>query len=576
MEALLNKYFNRNICYVIVKPFIYKPLPGICKQIFNYAFITTFLVIFLFSESLIPAQTKETNSPSKLNKASVIIDGNTLFPVRGTPSYPAKERAKLIENNIIDIAENNSFSPDLIEVIPGDVCDTLRIKKNEIMKVFDLDAELDGIPREIYSKLVRGKIIYAVNSYRSERKSGALIKRILYGVGATVILIILFYFFNLVIKKITLLLEKKIKSMIDHIESRSFRLIRSSQIWIAILGLLKLTKLILLLFILVVYFEYVLGLFPWTRLVAHSLISILLNPVKTIFTAIVDYIPNLIFLIVLFFFTRYLLKLIKLFFDGLNKETITISGFESEWAYPTYKIVRAFLIIFAIVLAYPFIPGSGSDAFKGISIIIGLLFSLGSTSFIGNITAGYSMIYRRTFKTGDIVKIDDHIGQVIDIKLLVTKIKTFKNEEIVVPNSLIQKSNIINYSSPIKTHDGIILYTTVGIGYETPWRQVEGMLLLAAERTEGLLKEPKPFILQKTLGDFAISYELNIYCNDPKNMMIHYTNLHRNILDIFNENNIQIMTPAYISDPDEPKIVPKDQWFAPVAGKKGNGNEQLK
>ena len=177
--------------------------------------------------------------------------------------------------------------------------------------------------------------------------------------------------------------------------------------------------------------------------------------------------------------------------------------------------------------------------------------------------AGYSMTYRRTFKIGDVVQIDNHLGKVSEVKLFVTRLLSFKNEEIIIPNSTVLNTNVINYSTLAK-EKGLILYTTVGIGYETPWRQVDDMLKLAAERTQGILKDPPPFVLQKSLGDFAVTYEINVYTNDPINRMKTYNELHQNILDVFNENNVQIMTPAYEGDPDQPKVVPKEQWFTPV------------
>jgi small-conductance mechanosensitive channel len=213
-----------------------------------------------------------------------------------------------------------------------------------------------------------------------------------------------------------------------------------------------------------------------------------------------------------------------------------------------------------VVVAYPYIPGSSSEAFKGVSIFLGVVVSLGSSSVIANLMAGYTMIYRRAFKVGDRISIENLTGDVMEKRLMVTHLRTVKNEEVIVPNSTIINSNIINYSTLARSR-GLILHTTLGIGYETPWRQVEAMLLLAADRTPGLLKEPAPFVLQKSLGGFAVNYELNAYCDKPHAMTQLYTAMHRNILDIFNEHGVQIMTPAYEGDPETPKVVPKDQWY---------------
>jgi small-conductance mechanosensitive channel len=226
--------------------------------------------------------------------------------------------------------------------------------------------------------------------------------------------------------------------------------------------------------------------------------------------------------------------------------------------------VRLLAITFSVIVAYPYIPGSGSEAFKGVSLFMGIVFSLGSSSLIGNLIAGYTMTYRRAFRLGDRVKIGDQVGDVERMRVLVTHLRTIKNEEVIVPNSTILGSEVINYSS-LARQRGLILHTTVGIGYETPWRQVEAMLLEAASRTAGLRSEPAPFVLQRALGDFCVTYEINVFCDKPGAMEQFYADLHRNILDVFNQYGVQIMTPAYMGDPAQPKVVPEDQWYAAPA-----------
>jgi small-conductance mechanosensitive channel len=231
---------------------------------------------------------------------------------------------------------------------------------------------------------------------------------------------------------------------------------------------------------------------------------------------------------------------------------------------PTYRIISILIIIMGIVAAYPYLPGSGSEAFKGISILVGVLFSLGSTSLIANIIAGYTMTYRRVFKVGDRVKFGEFVGKVTEVRLMGTHIRSVKNEEIVIPNSKILSGEVTNYSSLASKH-GLILHTSVGIGYEVPWRHVEAMLVMAAERTDGLQRKSEPFVLQKELGDFGVTYELNVFCRSAENMAKIYSDLHQNIQDVFNEYNVAIITPHYVGDTEEPKIVPKEKWFASPA-----------
>jgi small-conductance mechanosensitive channel len=254
----------------------------------------------------------------------------------------------------------------------------------------------------------------------------------------------------------------------------------------------------------------------------------------------------------------------RLFFLEIEKGTLRFKGFYPEWAQPTYKICRLLVVAFAAVVAFPYIPGSDSPAFKGISIFVGVLFSLGSSSAIANIIAGFTLTYRRAFKIGDRIKIADFVGDVVNTRLQVTHLKTIKNEEITVPNSMIVNSHVINYSS-LAQEKGLILHTSVTIGYDASWRQVHAMLLMAAEKTSGLMRAPAPFVLQKSLDDFYVTYELNAYTDAPQAMAQIYSDLHENIQDAFNEHGVQIMSPHYEMDPGQIKVVPKERWYAPPA-----------
>jgi small-conductance mechanosensitive channel len=215
-------------------------------------------------------------------------------------------------------------------------------------------------------------------------------------------------------------------------------------------------------------------------------------------------------------------------------------------------------------VGYPYVPGSETAAFQGISLFLGIVLSLGSSSAIANIIAGYMLTYRRAMKQGDRVKIGGAIGEVIETRLQVTHLRSIKNEEIIIPNSQIMAAEVLNYTSLSRTR-GLILHTDVGIGYEVPWRQVEAMLMAAAGRTAGICVDPPPFVLEKQLGDFAVTYELNVYCRNVEAMARLYAELHRNILDLFNEHGVQIMTPAYEGDPAVPKVVPRKDWYAAPA-----------
>jgi small-conductance mechanosensitive channel len=388
--------------------------------------------------------------------------------------------------------------------------------------------------------------------------------RSLYALGATLVGVGLFFGLRKGFRSLDGVVERRLKDHLKALEKQSARFVKAQQLAQFLRGVNKAMYLVLAALALYLYLNFVLGLYPWTRGFASWLFTLILDPLQTMGAAVLAAVPDLVFLVILFFVTRYVLRMIQVFFRSIDRGAIKLKSFEQEWAWPTYRILRLLVVIFAVVVAYPYIPGSESEAFQGISILLGVIVSLGSSTIIANIIAGYSMAYRRPFKVGDRIKINDTVGEVIEIRVLVTRLRSLKNEEIVIPNTSILNGEVVNYTT-LAQQQGLILHTTVGIGYETPWRQVEAMLKLAAERTDGLLKEPAPFVLRKGLGDFAVSHELNAYCSNPASMARIYSALHGNILDVFNEYGVAIMTPSYEADPAEPKLVPKDQWYAPPA-----------
>jgi len=497
-------------------------------------------------------------------EAPVIIDGEALFEVRGIQAYPAEKRAAGVEQRIKAFAENPALSSKALTI--SETVDGSRISADGqfIMTVSDLDAQLEQINRQLLARIYVKRIGEAIEAYRRDRTSEYLLRSVGYVLAATLALAAFLWLGRFAVRRIDRTLDGRVKSELSGLEARSMRILSAAHLWRGLHVIRRAAWSVAALLASVFYLDFVLHQFPWTRLIAVQLWSLLIEPLRSMGTHLLATIPDLAFLVVLVFVVRYVLKAIRLFFEALAEGGVRLTNFENEWAWPTYRLVRFFVIAFSLVVAYPYIPGSQSDAFKGISLFLGLVVSIGSSSVIGNIIAGYTMIYRRAFREGDRVKIDDYIGDITERRLLVTHLRTPKNEDVVIPNSVILNNSVVNYSRMARENQ-LILHATVGIGYETPWRQVEAMLLQAAERTEGLLKEPKPFVLQKQLGSFDVTYEINVYCGDAQAMNRLYTRLHRNILDQFNEYGVQIMTPAYEGDPEQVKVVPRDQWYAAPA-----------
>lgn len=510
---------------------------------------------------------KDTTYPeAELPSAAVEIDGNVLFRVHGVTAFPADKRAAAIAGRIEALAADASVPADAVQSVEVENGIAIVAGNQRVMLVTEADAKLENSHRKVLADVIASNIRKAIADYRQARSREALISSAVRAAAATTILVLLVGFVIRLSRRLHAALEQRYRQRIHSLGIQSFQIVRAERIWDAARRGLDGVRALAFIIIGFIYLQYMLGLLPWTRGSANRLLEYVLGPLANMGRGIVNEIPALIFLALLFFVTRYLLKLTHLFFGAVERGEVTFSGFAQEWGAPTYKLLRVGIIVFAVVVAYPYIPGSESEAFKGISIFIGIVLSLGSSSAIANLIAGYTLVYRLAFKIGDRVKIGDTTGDVMEMRLQATYLKTIKNEEVIVPNSIILNQEVVNYSALARSA-GLILHTTVGIGYETSWRQVEAMLRLAAERTPGLLKEPSPFVLQKSLGDFAVTYELNAYCNNPHGMAQLYTALHQNILDVFNEYGVQIMTPAYEGDPEEPKVVAKERWFsAPAKG----------
>jgi small-conductance mechanosensitive channel len=506
--------------------------------------------------------------------APVTVDGEVLFQVRGILAYPASERAAQISARIEALAANPAVVPDSLAL--SEAPDGTRIAAGDqvVMILADADAQMEMIGREPLARLYAKRIVQAIVKHRAERTSAYLLRSAAYLGVASVALAGFLWLGARLVRRFDRTLDERIKRHLDSLEARSMRIVSATHLWRLIRGLRNFSWAAAVLIAIVLYVDFALHLWPWTRPLAATLWALLISPLRTMGEQILAAIPDLIFLAVLVVVTRYVLKSLRLFFAALAEGAVPQQKFERDWSWPTYRLVRLLVIAFALVVAYPYIPGSQSDAFKGISLFLGVIFSLGSSSVISNVIAGYTMIYRRAFRVGDRVKIGDDVGDVAEARLLVTHLRTPKNEEIVIPNSVILNSSVVNYST-LAREGKLILHATVGIGYETPWRQVEAMLLMAADRCKGVLREPLPFVLQKALGDFAVTYEINVYCDNAQAMARLYHELYRCILDVFNEYGVQIMTPAYEGDPEQPKLVPPEQWFmAPASRTPAAGETQ--
>jgi len=527
----------------------------------------TFLVLPWVCTAPASAQDAVPGAPwSPVEVAPVVLDGETLFRVRGVSAYPAERRAAEIRARIVDLARDPDFNVAALRIEERDEGSMIMAGDRLLTRVLDVDAELEGIDRPLLASVLVNNIGQAITGYRAARDIKHLLRNGLIALGVTAVFLALLWATRRVFRWLIERAGRRVRRGMRELANKSRNLLHAGQMWSVLAGGLRLARLLTYLLLTYFYLNTVLSLFAWTRPVARTLLGLLLEPLRALGAGFVEQLPNFAFLVVLWFVVRYALKLLRAFFVSVERGLITFENFESDWAMPTFKLVRLLVIAFAIVIAYPYIPGSDSLAFKGVSVFLGVLLSLGSSSFVSNTIAGLTMTYRGAFREGDRIRVGETEGVVEDMKLMVTRVRTPKNESVIIPNSNILNMDVVNYSQLART-EGLLLHTPVGIGYDVPWRQVEAMLIEAARRTEGLDTTRPPFVLQTALGDFAATYELNAWCRDPLQMPRLYSALHANIQDLFNEHGVQIMSPAYVADPQEPKVVPPERWYAAPARK---------
>jgi small-conductance mechanosensitive channel len=487
----------------------------------------------------------EYEAPTPLPGVPVMLDGQVVFYViDGIYDLTPVERALLIERRINDLA-TSPFHPD-IEIILAESTDGIELLAGDtsILTVTEQDAASYNMPIEEVAQTAAELIQAAIEE---SRQAASVVDRVttlltIFGIGVGLAIA---YF---ILHRLDLYYENKIESYNIEGEPRSTLLrtqyYRSGAWKMQAKRIVRVIKWVLFILLAIIGIPFVLELFPATTELGLKMTALLTTPLRLSWTWLGDNVDNF-FIIVLLVLLFYLLNRLNIFiFKEIEDGNIRFSGFEPEWAPFTRRILSFFLVILGVIVAFPFIPGSESPALRGITVFLGALLTLSSTSAVTNIIAGIIQTYTGAFKSGDIVQIAGVTGFVLEKKLITTRVLTFKNEEVSIPNGSVLNSNVINYST-LARQDRLVLYTTITIGYDAPWQVVHNLLLAAAGATSGILSVPEPFVLQKSLNDFHISYELNSHTNRPEQMPLIYSELHANIQDQFNQAGVEIMSPAF-------------------------------
>jgi len=499
----------------------------------------------------------------------LIIDDDTLltfYAKRGGVS--AYDRTENAVNMILKIGKDLSLKNDSVYLFRSEYQTDIMYGEKVILSVTDQDALWLNTERDELAKTYLSVVSDKIQSLKKEHGILQVTKRVALFILVLVVQYLLFkltnYLFRKLRRRIIWLKQNKLKS----ITIRDYEFLNTHRQGRILIFLNNILRYIALLIQLMFSIPMLFAIFPQTENLAMRLFTYIIEPIKMVLKSVVEYIPNLFIIIVIYYCVKYIIKGIQYIANEIESEKLKITGFYPDWAQPSFNIIRFLLYAFMIAMIYPYLPGSDSGVFQGISVFVGLIVSLGSSTVIGNIIAGLVITYMRPFKLGDRIKLNETTGNVIEKTPFVTRIRTPKNEVVTIPNSFIMSSHTINYSASARQY-GLIIHTTVTIGYDVPWRQVHQLLVNAARSTKGIMSDPKPFVLETELQDYYPCYQLNAYIKDADKLAQIYSDLHQQIQDTFNEAGVEIMSPHYYAKRDgSATTIPTDYLFDPETSDK--------
>lgn len=485
----------------------------------------------------------------------VAINSDTLFLIyakRGgrTPV----ERAEMAQEVINKVGKNYSLSMDSLYVLESEHFSDIMYGELVVYSVTDQDALWQNTTHvelaQEYIPVITNKIVELRREYN--------VLQVLKRIGLLLLVLVAQYYLFRLTNKLFRKLRRKIirlkQTVLKPIVVRDYEFLNTHRQGLVLIFLTNMVRYVVLLLQLMISVPIIFSIFPQTENLAIKLFGYLISPIKMVGKSILEYIPNLFIIIVIYLCVKYIIKGFKYVSLEIQDKKLKINGFYPDWAMPTYNIVRFLLYAFMIAMIYPYLPGSNSGVFQGISVFIGLIISLGSSTVIGNIIAGLVITYMRPFKIGDRIKLNDTTGNVIEKTPLVTRIRTPKNEVVTIPNSFIMSSHTTNYSSSARNF-GLIIHSTVSFGYEVNWRQVHEVLIEAALRTNGVQSRPKPFVLDTELQDNYPCYQINAYIKDANPLARIYSDLHQNIKDVATEAGLEILSPQYHATRDGSEVL---------------------
>lgn len=475
----------------------------------------------------------------------VVLFGDTLFRVYAKIGpFTAAVRAENISKKLERLVDDNLFNANLLKVIAGEESHDLVHDEIILLSITDRDAFWLDKSRAEVADQYKDIIVKGVADYRDRTGLLHTVMRLGMLLLVLVILILIVRFLNKWFNVLAAKIIAKGEFLLTGVTFRNYEFLSKQRVTQFLKWLLNAFKWFAIIVVMYMALPVIFSIFPSTKGIATTLINYVLDPFKMFVSAIVGYIPEMMTIAVIAAITYQFVRFMRFMTNEVKIGKLVIPGFYPDWAEPTFNLIRVIIYAFAFIIIFPYLPGSDSPAFQGVSVFLGLLISMGSSSAISNIIAGLVITYMRAFKIGDRVKIGDTVGDVIEKTMLVTRLRTIKNEEVTIPNGAILNGSTVNYSTSAEER-GLILCTTITIGYDVPWRTVHELLIAAALKISDVSREPKPFVYQTSLDDFYVSYQVNVYTNTPNASSRIYSELHSNIQDGFNEAGVEILSPHY-------------------------------
>jgi len=515
----------------------------------------------------------EGQSGVTLQTAPVKIANRFVVDLRGPiAGYSAAERARTSEQRIEALLASGADPVVSTEAAEESKATRVLLAGKHAFLITQVDINQQaGETTQIVAREAAQRLEKAVGEWREQHTPRYLLIASALTAGATLVLAAALWLLLRVNGWIGGRLAAAAAKHSEKLRVDGVRLLDASHVLNFTRGVIKLIAWIIALSVAAGWLAFVFDRFPYTRPWGEGMQGNLLGLLKQVALAIAEAGPGLLLVVVIFLIARFIVRAFAVFFDQVEKGRVSLTWIDADTAQPTRRLFNLAVWLFALALAYPYLPGAQTDAFKGISVLIGLMATLGGASAVGQAFSGLILMYIKAYRRGDYVRIGDTEGTVVELGMFATKIRTGLGEEITLPNAGIMGTTTKNYSRAVPG-TGYVVDTTVTIGYSAPWRQVEAMLLEATRRTPDIVQNIAPIVRQTALSDYYVEYRLAAYTptENPAQRVDVLNRLHGNIQDVFNEYGVQILSPHYMGDPREPALVPKDQWYAAPARPPGN------